>query len=120
MLGPNDMKSKVNMDELISKIDESMNKFHEWYPWESAVIEGEPSVDIRNEIAIKYIEAGWNYVYHDTTSENGERAGLTGFKFSSKPIEKPNKNSFLVMRSAINSNEFVVYKNDNLITTITA
>lgn len=121
MLGPNNIKriTKENMEDFIYKIDESIKKFHEWYPWESAVIEGEPSIETRNQIAIKYIEAGWNYVYHNTTSENGERAGLTGFDFSLTPLEKPNKNAFLVMRSAMNSNEFVVYKNDSLITTIT-
>lgn len=118
MLGPNDLKSKLDIQELVYQIDESMKRFHEWYPWESAVIEGEPSVDVRNEIAIKYIQAGWNYVYHNTTSENGERAGLTGFEFSNTPLEKPNPNAFLVIRSEINPNEFVVYKKDCLVKTI--
>lgn len=118
MLGPNDFKSKVDIESLISKIDESMKKFHEWYPWEVAVIEGEPSVEIRNKIAVKYIEAGWNYVYHSTTSEDGERAGLTGFDFSMSPIEKANKNAFLVMRSSVNEDEFVVYQNECLKYTI--
>lgn len=28
----------------------------------------------------------WNYVYHQTSSENGEKAGLTCFKFSNIPL----------------------------------
>ncbi len=117
MLGPNDMKNHYDMDKVITDIDESMKGYHKWYSWEQAVIDYELPVEFRNEIAKKYIEAGWKYVYHITTSENNERAGLTAFKFSEKPVSSDDR-SFVVMRSEVNQNEFVVYRNDTLLYTI--
>ena len=39
------------------------------------------SKDIRDEIANLYVQKGWSKVEHMTSSENGERPGLTEFKF---------------------------------------
>lgn len=91
MISPNDLdsieKEKLDYQKLENQIDESIKKFHGWYPWEEAVIEGEYSITIRNEIAKQYKEAGWTHVYHRTTSEAGEKAGLTSFKFSMEPLK---------------------------------
>ena len=91
MITPNDLKNieleKIDFEKLEAEIDESIKNFHGWYPWEEAIIQGEYSVEVRNEIAKKYKENGWKYVYHQTSSENGETAGLTDFIFSNKELE---------------------------------
>lgn len=121
MLGPSDMRTitleDYDVDGLIYKIDKNLKKFHGWYPWESALLEEELPLEIRNEIAIKYLKAGWIYVYHITTSENGERAGLTSFHLSQSPIETDSR-MFLVTKNQMNDNEFVIYRNDTLVQTI--
>lgn len=90
MIKPNDLKNmeieNTNFEELEEKIDNSIKNFHCWFPWEEAIIEGEYSFEIRNIIAKKYKENGWDFVYHQTSSENGERAGLTCFRFSKKRV----------------------------------
>ena len=88
MIRPEDLKNldKKNIQEIIEKIDESIKKHHGWYPWEIAVIGEEYSKDIRNQIGKKYKEAGWTYVYHITSNENGERPGLTSFIFSQEDL----------------------------------
>lgn len=121
MLGPNEMKEITRMDYdidgLIYKMDKSLKNFHGWYPWESALLDEELPFEIRNEIAIKYLKVGWIYVYHITTSENGECAGLTSFHLSQSPIETDSR-MFLVTKNQMNDNEFVIYRNDVLVDTI--
>ena len=91
MIKPEDLNqlttNNYNLDDLEKKIDNSIIRFHGWYPWEEAIIEDEIPMDIRNQIAQRYKDAGWNYVYHRTSSENNERPGLTSFKFSMEPIK---------------------------------
>lgn len=77
------------MEKMEKEIDISMRKFHNWYPWEEAIIDGEYSLPIRTAVAKKYHAAGWAYVYHQTSSENDERPGLTCFKFSMTPLNLP-------------------------------
>ena len=57
----------------------SSNNQIDVYP--EVFLEGELDYSIRNKIAQEYIIAGWKCVAHQTTSENGERAGLTYFVF---------------------------------------
>lgn len=86
----------INFEEVEKAIDDSIKSFHGWYPWEEAIIIGEYSIEIRNIIGKKYKNAGWKHVYHRTSSENGERAGLTDFKFSNVPLEDEHtKNKFI-------------------------
>ena len=91
MITYNDIKSNIldtiNLQKIEDQIDKSLIRFHGWYPWEQAIIEGEYSLEARNAISQKYIENGWNYVYHRTSSENGEPFGLTSFKFSSTELD---------------------------------
>ena len=75
------------LDALEKQIDASIAKFHGWYPWEYAILYNEYAVVLRDAIAKRYLKAGWNYVYHGTSSENGERPGLTSFTFSMVPVE---------------------------------
>ncbi len=91
MITPENIKTidinKVDMAKLETMIDDSIKRFHGSYPWETAIIDGEYPVEVRDKIALKYKESGWNHVYHRTTSENGERAGLTSFVFSTEPLK---------------------------------
>lgn len=94
MILPEELNSEKNLDprmmeKMEREIDKSIREFHNWYQWEMAIIEGEYPLDIRNVMAKKYHDAGWKYVYHQTSSENGERPGLTCFKFSMKPLDLP-------------------------------
>lgn len=90
MIKPNDLEKMeledTDFEKLEEDIDNSIKSFHGWYPWEEAIIPGEYPVSVRNAIGQKYKKAGWNYVYHQTSSENGEKAGLTCFKFSNTPL----------------------------------
>ena len=98
MIKPNDLKNieinNVDFEELEQKIDDSIKRFHGWFPWEEAIIEGEYSIEVRNIIANKYKDNGWDFVYHQTSSENGEMAGLTCFKFSNKELDEKYTENF--------------------------
>ena len=52
-----------------------------------AIIDGECPMNARNSIRQKYKEAGWDYVYHITSSEHGDRPGLTHFIFSTERLD---------------------------------
>ena len=104
MITPNKLKeidATYYNEQLIEKIDNSILTFHGFYPWETAIIEGEFLVEQRNAIAQKYIEDGWNYVYHRTSSENGERPGLTTFLFSNTPIEHAKNGNYHICKKEI-------------------
>lgn len=45
------------------------------------VISGEYSRELRDQVSQAYINNGWSKIEHQTSSENGERPGLTGMKF---------------------------------------
>ena len=80
-----DTKTLLDIEKAI---DESIKQFHGWYRYECAIISGEYSIETRNAIGKRYKDAGWKYVYHQTSSENGERAGLTSFIFSNIKLTK--------------------------------
>lgn len=65
--------------ELTDSIIEYVNKIH-------VFLHKEYPVHVRDLIAKRYMEHGWKYAYHITTSENGERPGLTVFTFSNKEL----------------------------------
>lgn len=75
--------SAVVNQNIIEKIDDKIKKYRSdlWYPWIDIIIDGEYSLEIRNSISRKYIEAGWFGVCHKTSSENNEVPGLTHFIF---------------------------------------
>ena len=82
--------SVAKIEQMEEDIDSALKRVHGWYPWKEAILENEYSIELRDAVAKKYKDAGWKYVYHATTSELGERAGLTCFKFSMSPIEYKN------------------------------
>lgn len=88
MIYPNELNDyNVNYDKLEKEIDESIKRFHGWCKWEEAIIDGEYPVNVRNTIGLRYREAGWNYVYHITSSEHGDHPGLTRFIFSMERLD---------------------------------
>ena len=86
MITPNDIKNldllRVNLDQLEEEIDDSIKSYHGWYPYEYASITEELPRAVREALAERYKLAGWKFVYHTSTSEIGERPGLSAFKFS--------------------------------------
>ena len=86
---PEDIKRHEikTIDTIFGQIYKSLKEFHGQYPWEYAQINDEYSMDIRNEIANQYIRLGWNYVYHRTSSESGERYGWTSFMLSMDKLD---------------------------------
>lgn len=98
MITPKELEElNMKLDELEKKIDRSIKNYHGWYKWEEAIIDGEYPVNARNAIGQKYKEAGWNYVYHITSSEHGDRPGLTRFIFSTeKPDDKVVRGFYIV------------------------
>ena len=91
MITPNDLKKikieNTDFNKIEAEIDEYIKKTHGSYPWEEAIIKGEYSVEVRNTIAKKYKDNGWNFVYHRTSSEHNDKPGLTCFMFSNKKID---------------------------------
>ena len=88
MITPKNIEAMdMKLDELEKKIDSSIKFHHGWHKWEEAIIDGEYPVNARNAIGQKHKEAGWNYVYHITSSEPGERPGLTDFIFSTEKVD---------------------------------
>lgn len=77
----------ANIETIIIDIDKEIKKNHGKYPYEDVILPKEYSWVVREEVARRYREAGWKYVIHRTSSENGERPGLTHFKLSMTPID---------------------------------
>ena len=70
-----------------SKFEDAVNRFEEQFKKEDKgqnyyhlVIVGEYNRDVCDEIQRTYTEAGWKKVNCRTSSENGERGGLTGLQ----------------------------------------
>lgn len=84
--------SENNINIIIESIEKVIEgyKTGRFYPWVSVIIDGEFSFNDRNTVANKYInEGGWYAVFHKTSSENGERYGLTEFNlFTPESYEK--------------------------------
>lgn len=112
MITPNNLKNintmNIDYDAIENQIDNSIKRFHGSYSWETAIIDTELPVEVRNTIAQKYNEIGWTYVYHRTTSENGEKPGLTSFIFSDKPIEDKYLKNYTKYVPANNTNDDTV------------
>jgi hypothetical protein len=91
MLTPKDIRKieivQCDFDKLEKDIDDSIKSNHGEYEWEEALLDKEYPLSVRNEIGKRYMENGWKYVYHHTSSEIGERPGLTLFVFSEVPVK---------------------------------
>lgn len=92
MITPTDLVSSVeqnidDIDDIIAKIDAEIAENHLWYNmFDFAILTREYPKHLRDEIAQKYRDSGWDFVEHRTSSELGERPGLTEFRFSKYPI----------------------------------
>jgi hypothetical protein len=87
MIKPQDIKhtenEKYNLDAIENEIDVSMRNFYGLHSFEQAVLAGEYPLNVRTALAKRYYDGGWLHVYHQTSSENGDRRRkLTIFKFS--------------------------------------
>lgn len=87
--------SEKNIATMIDDIEKAIekNKTGRFYPWVSAILDGEFSINDRDTVARIYLdEGGWYGVFHMTSSENGERPGLTELElFTSESYAKWNK-----------------------------
>ena len=95
--GDFDVTNKKVLDKLEKEIDESIKSYHGWYDWEQAVVAGVYPVEVRRAIALKYIQAGWDYVYHkDIHNEECDGYGplLTSFMLSNKKLTIPGLNKY--------------------------
>ena len=80
--------ANYDLDHIIQLINEDIIKNHGMYHHEEAILHTEYPISVRKVIAIRLYRAGWKYVYHMTSSENGERPGLTCFILSTKPVSE--------------------------------
>lgn len=77
----------ANIEAIIADIDKEIKRNHGKFVYESAMLTNEYPKSVRDEISRRYREAGWEYVTHSTSSEKGQRPGLTEFKLSMTPID---------------------------------
>lgn len=79
---PSDM-SKPNhelLDEICTKFEKEFQSEEKGQNYYHLVIDGEYPRNICNSVKKVYSEAGWKNVSCKTSSENDERAGLTGLQ----------------------------------------
>ena len=83
------LQAVKNVDKYIQEIDKKIEEYAEknMYPWVEIVLEKELSLHERNCVAKEYQMAGWQTVYHHTSSEIGENPGLTTFVFLTEATE---------------------------------
>lgn len=78
---PSEMTSGTSkFEEAVSKFEEQFKKDDKDQDYYHLVIVGEYNREVCDEIQKTYTEAGWNKVNCRTSSENGERGGLTGLQ----------------------------------------
>ena len=76
----NGIDKKDEIIELIeNEFDNDLTNDHDTYI--HIGIFGEFTKEARDLVVEDYLKRGWSDVTHQTSSENGERGGLTGFKF---------------------------------------
>ena len=78
--------SHYDLNHIVEMINNQINKNHGMYPWEDAILEFEFPLVVRNAVAARFYMSGWTYIYHATTSELGQRSGLTSFILSTVPV----------------------------------
>jgi len=78
---PKQMTSGTSkVEEAVSKFELQFAKDEKDLEYYHLVIVGEYNRQTCDEIEKKYSEGGWNHVKCRTSSENGERGGLTGLQ----------------------------------------
>lgn len=80
---PNQMGSGTSkLNEALQKFEAEFAKNEKDEDFYHLVIVGEYNRDVCDEIQNLYTNAGWKNVVCKTSSENGERGGLTGLRLS--------------------------------------
>jgi hypothetical protein len=80
---PKEMSSGTSkVEEAISKFEEQFAKDEKDQPYYHLVIVGEYNRQTCNEVEKIYTQAGWVKVKCITSSENGERGGLTSLRLT--------------------------------------
>ncbi len=78
---PNEMSSGISkFEEAINKFEAQLKNKDKDQDYYHLVIEGEYNRDVCDEIEKAYTDAGWNIANCKTSSEKGERGGLTGLQ----------------------------------------
>ena len=78
---PEQMTSGTSkVEEVVSKFEEQFAKDEKDQQYYHLVIIGEYNRQTCDEVERIYTEAGWSKVKCKTSSENGERGGLTGLQ----------------------------------------
>lgn len=77
---PNEMESGILLDSAIKKFEIEFSKEDKDQSYYHIVIEGEYNRHTCDKIESIYTNAGWNNVTCKTSSERGERGGLTGLQ----------------------------------------
>ena len=78
---PNEMLSGTSRtEEALHKIEEALKRDDKDEEYYHLVISGEYNREVCDEIQTIYLNAGWGRAFCRTSSENGERGGLTGLQ----------------------------------------
>ena len=70
----------IDIDTVIEKFEEELQKVSKGHDYYHVVITGEYPRNVLNKIQRIYLDAGWRAVDCKTSTENGERGGLTGLQ----------------------------------------
>lgn len=83
---PSDKKADLaKLDQAIEAFEKEFKSRENGNSYYHLVIDGEYNRIVCDAVKQKYIEAGWTNVECRTSSENGERPGLTGLILEYKP-----------------------------------
>lgn len=86
---PKDKESDLSkLEEAIKKIEDQFSKEENGEDYYHLVIEGEYNKQVCQEISKMYRNAGWKSAICMTSSDNGEKGGLTGLQLWRKKHSK--------------------------------
>lgn len=80
---PESMEASVNEQEvrvLVEAFDQELESETKGHAWYHVVVAGEYNRVTLDSVEAEYYAAGWKHVLCQTSSENGERPGLTGLQ----------------------------------------
>ena len=84
---PEEIKNKLFLNEKDILLETVINELNnsttlDWYDnYYIVIIQSEYSKKSRDYVVEEFKKVGWKKIEHKTSSENGERPGLTSFKF---------------------------------------
>jgi len=82
LTSPEDMTDLSKLASVLNEFEEKFLKEEKGQTYYHLVITGEYSRALLDKVEQAYKEAGWKNVACTTSSENGERPGLTGLQLS--------------------------------------